>query len=246
MTKAALRKLRRSIEFTGGYEPLVVRPHATAPGVYQVIHGHNRLRALKAMGHPTVKCIPWDLTDEQARVYLAVMNRVSGRDIPERRAMLLEQLLHQMTIDELVALVPERASVLEELKALAKLEVGDIEPSPSDDIEGISSPVHIHCTLGETEAKSVDLALDVLIEASGGQWSRGRALAELARQFIRYCAVSQRLPHHYDGQVSRHDALLGEALQRAVVPAITAANITPVDRARKRTVKRQPLQAGGG
>ncbi len=57
MTKEGLLKLRRNIEFSGLYEPLIVRPYAQEPGKYQIIHGHNRLRVLKAMGHKTIKCV---------------------------------------------------------------------------------------------------------------------------------------------------------------------------------------------
>ncbi len=93
MDADSLLKLRRHIEKTSRYEPLTVRPHPWKEGKYQVINGHNRLRVLRALDHSSTRCVVWNLDDHQARLYLATLNRLSGHDIPERRAVLLENLL---------------------------------------------------------------------------------------------------------------------------------------------------------
>ena len=93
MNAETAQKLRRHIERTGRYEPLTVRPHPFEEGKFQVINGHNRLRVLRALNYQIAHCVVWDLDDDQTRLYLATLNRLSGSDIPERRAVLLENLL---------------------------------------------------------------------------------------------------------------------------------------------------------
>lgn len=93
MPAHVLRKLRSHLGRSGRYEPLVVRPHPELPGRFQLLNGHHRLRVLKELGHNSVRCLVWDVDDDQARLYLATLNRLAGHDIPERRATLIENLL---------------------------------------------------------------------------------------------------------------------------------------------------------
>ena len=51
MKEEVLRKLRRHIERTGRYEPLMVRPHPSEENKFQVVNGHNRLRVLRALSY---------------------------------------------------------------------------------------------------------------------------------------------------------------------------------------------------
>ena len=238
MAKEALLKLRRNIEFAGCYEPLVVRIHPQESSKYQVIHGHNRLRVLKAMGDVTVKCILWDIDDEQTRIYLAVMNRVSGSDIPERRAMLLEQLLQQMAIDDLAALLLDKKHVLEELEKLAKLDIDDLASSSQRQSDEPSAPVIINCMMEEAGVKSVDLALDLIIEQSGGQLTRGKALVELSRRFLQQCVPNQDISMVDDRQSASDNAL--KALPIIPIPAKPqdGASVLPAKLRSKRTTNR--------
>ena len=119
MAAETLKKLRRHIERTGRYEPLTVRPHTWEEGKFQVINGHNRLRVLRALNYQTAHCVVWNLNDDQTRLYLATLNRLSGSDIPERRTALLENLLATFDVDELSTLLPDDSKQIEELKRLS-------------------------------------------------------------------------------------------------------------------------------
>ena len=123
MNAPTAQKLRRHIEQTGRYEPLTVRPHPVEEGKFQVINGHNRLRILRALEYQNVNCIVWKLDDQQTRLYLATLNRLSGQDIPERRAILLDNLLHSFDIDELEFLLPDDRKQIEQLERLAHFEI---------------------------------------------------------------------------------------------------------------------------
>ena len=183
MNTDALRKLRRHIERTGLYEPLTTRPHPTELGRFQIINGNNRLHVLRALGCETALCAVWDIGDDQARLLLATLNRLSGNDIPERRAVLLENLLTRCSSDELSKLVPERIKDIKRLESLARLELDESPPVQGGDrAQDVS--VMVSVTLSESEATEVNLALELILNASGEQLSRGQALAKLAASYI--------------------------------------------------------------
>ncbi|MDD5190239.1 MAG: ParB N-terminal domain-containing protein [Dehalococcoidales bacterium] len=98
MNAETAQKLRRHIEQTGRYEPLTVRLHPSEEGKFQVINGHNRLKVLRALEFERANCIVWNLDDQQARLYLATLNRLSGKDVPERRATLLDHWYLQLFV----------------------------------------------------------------------------------------------------------------------------------------------------
>ena len=82
------RKLRRHIERTGRYEPLVVRPHPKEKGKYQVINGHNRLRVLQVLKHKTANCVVWNINDNETfnfRSFFVPRTLGSGGVIASRR-----------------------------------------------------------------------------------------------------------------------------------------------------------------
>jgi ParB family transcriptional regulator, chromosome partitioning protein len=56
-----------SIKQHGQQVPILVRPHPSAPGRYQIAYGRRRLRALVALGKP-VKAIIRELTDDEVVV----------------------------------------------------------------------------------------------------------------------------------------------------------------------------------
>jgi len=183
MNAETARKLRRHIERTGRYEPLTVRPHPGEDGKFQVINGHNRLRALRALNYQTVSCIVWSLDDDQTRLYLATLNRLSGKEIPERRAALLDNLLHAFGQDELAALLPDDRKQIDELRRISSLEPEEIIKRTSDE-EKLAIPVILTFMVEEPEAKEVNLALDLILKTEEKELSRGRALAYLARFYL--------------------------------------------------------------
>ncbi len=187
MDEATLKRVRRHIETTGNYEPLVVRPHPRQKDRFQVINGHNRLRVLKAMGQESANCVVWETDDEQTRVYLATLNRLSGNDVPERRAMLVETLLETQGVDQLSALLPDPKKQILELERLGRIELDYLPHLEQSAEEEIQVPVILEFMLEESEAKQVNLAMDLIINAHQGTLSRGQALLKLARFYLKEC-----------------------------------------------------------
>ncbi len=62
-TEEAHRTLVEAIREHGQQVPILVRPHPTQPGRYQVAYGHRRLRAAAELARP-VSAVVRDLTDE--------------------------------------------------------------------------------------------------------------------------------------------------------------------------------------
>lgn len=186
MNAETAQKLRRHIERTGRYEPLTVRPHPSEEGKFQVINGHNRLRILRALNYQIAHCVVWDLDDDQTRLYLATLNRLSGSDVPERRAVLLEKLLDTFDIDELSSLLPDNEKQIEELRRLSCIELDDFTPQIAAG-EKFTVTVILDFILEESEAKEVNLALDLILNQEKKELSRGQALLYLARFYLGYC-----------------------------------------------------------
>lgn len=186
MNADTAQKLRRHIERTGRYEPLTVRPHPSEEGKFQVINGHNRLRVLRALNYPIAHCIIWDLDGDQTRLYLATLNRLSGSEIPERRAAILDNLLQVFDVDELAMLLPDDRKQIEELERLSHLELDDLTRQATPE-ERFEVPVILSFMMEESEAKEVNLALDLILNTEEGEISRSKALCHLARFYLERC-----------------------------------------------------------
>jgi hypothetical protein len=183
MNAETARKLRRHIEHTGRYEPLTVRPHPNEEEQYQVINGHNRLRVLRALNHRTANCVVWNLDDNQTRLYLATLNRLSGNEVPERRAALLDNLFQAFDLEELAALLPDERKQIEELKRMSHLEPDEIITRTCRE-EKLAVPVILTFMVEEAEAKELYLALDLILKTVKEELSRSQALVYLASFYL--------------------------------------------------------------
>jgi hypothetical protein len=188
MSGDVLRKLRSHLERSGRYEPLVVRPYPQLPGRFQLLNGHHRFRVLKELGHNSVRCLVWDVDDDQARLYLATLNRLSGKDIPERRAALIENLLGAFDLDDLDELLPDGKRQIEAVERLIRADLGDLaahtEQLRGDDL----LPVIIDFVVDQEGNRQIHLALDMFRVAHGQAISNGEALVGLAAFFLERCS----------------------------------------------------------
>jgi ParB-like chromosome segregation protein Spo0J len=161
MPEELLCKLIEHIRRSGQYPPLIVRPHA--PGrddaghgndssmggasgggaKYQVLDGHHRLEALRRLGYVEARCDVWDVDDERARLLLLTLNRLEGRDDPERRGELLRKLAEEMDAKVLADLVPDDAAAIEKLIALTD---PPPPPAPPPEVEAMPHAVTFFLT----------------------------------------------------------------------------------------------------
>ncbi len=116
MSKAVFARLVRNIARTGRYEPLVVRPKDER---FQIINGHNRLKALEQLGFESVDVVVWDVDDTQTRILMGSLNRLCGSDVLDKKVRLLKELSKQIPAGELAKLLPQTATQIERLSQLA-------------------------------------------------------------------------------------------------------------------------------
>jgi hypothetical protein len=115
MSRANFAKLIRNIERAGHYEPLVVRPHPNQTGKFQIINGQHRCEALRQLGRKTAQAVVWNMDDEQADILLTTLNRLSGRDMLEKKLNVLRRLCRVIPLHDLAKLVPQTQGQLQRL-----------------------------------------------------------------------------------------------------------------------------------
>lgn len=118
--------------------------------------------------------------------FMATLNRLSGKEIPERRAALLDNLFQAFDVGELTALLPDDGKQIGELRRLSRLEPDEIITRASAE-EKLTIPVILTFMVEESEAKEVNLSLDLIIKTEKEELSRGQALACLARFYLGHC-----------------------------------------------------------
>jgi len=127
MSKAKFRKLLKNIEMTGLYEPITVRPHPDKKDCFQIINGHQRLRAIEKLGEKRANCIIWDVNDEQTSILLMSLNRLCGCDCPSKKIELLKKITGQISSAQLSKLIPLTAK---QIDRLINLKLPDIHIMP--------------------------------------------------------------------------------------------------------------------
>ena len=131
MSEAMLAKLVSHIRATGLYPPIIVRPLAGGD-CFQMLDGHHRAVALRRLGHTHARCEVWDVSDAQAAMLLATLNRLHGEDDPMLRGGLLAEISRELDRDELVALLPDDVERIDGLIALAQRTPLDPPPDETD------------------------------------------------------------------------------------------------------------------
>jgi len=197
MSADRLEKLKGHIVRTGRYEPIVVRPipvrsaecgpkgsfegtgrvrskrqNGENSARYQILNGHHRARVLRELGHTRARCDVWDVDDDEARMLLATLNRLEGRDDPKARARLVAHLATGRSAEDLARLLPEPPDAVERLLRLAE---PPPEPAPPDSLAPL--PQALIFFLSEEQEAVVREALGAVAEgrAAEGAARLGRA-----------------------------------------------------------------------
>ncbi len=137
---------------------------------YQILNGHHRARVLRDLGHTHARCDVWEVDEEEARLLLATLNRLEGRDDPSARAALLSRLAEGRCADDLARLLPEPPDALARLRRLA-----EPPPAPADPADAGPLPRAMTFFLDEDQAALVREALRAAKEERGGSPDPPRA-----------------------------------------------------------------------
>ena len=173
------KKLRHNIEQMGMYETLTVRPHPNEKNRFEVLNGHARLEVLRELHAPFAKCDIWEVTDSQSYLFLAILNKLRGSDVPELRMNLLFELLQKNPKEELAAHIPETVSYLMKLEKAAEEPEREEAKAPPEK-PGV---IIMNFYLGKEHHHLVSLAIDDIIEKYGLSDS-GEALVKMAEFYF--------------------------------------------------------------
>lgn len=124
-----LEKLRRNIEKTKLYPPLIVRPKDKHSQEFVIIDGHHRKRILESLGYTEAECLIWDISEVDARIALATLNTLRGTDDLSKRAELVRDLTQIISADELSLFLPESSEEIADLLAILEHDVEQLEQS---------------------------------------------------------------------------------------------------------------------
>jgi ParB-like chromosome segregation protein Spo0J len=218
MTDEVRAKLRRNIDRTGKYPPIVVRSLEAseafkaehAAGTLQIIDGEHRWRFCRESGDTRVHVDIWPgITDDQAKTLLLTMNRLQGKDDQKRRAALVRGLAELEGVESLGDLLPDSAKKIDAYLTENTAEAVAAATASADEQMKIE-PVTFF--MSPDQRASVDAAIkhflaqhdpDHLIEicregaalqgvtsAEKKKALRALALAELTREYLRREGVS--------------------------------------------------------
>jgi len=147
-----LDELIASIREVGVLQPVVVRPHQTESGKYELIMGERRLRATKALGLPAIPAVIKDTQDEHMLRDALLENLHRAQLNPLEEASAYQQLLSDfgITQEELSGRIGRSRPQISNTLRLLKLPA----PVQSKVAAGVLSAGHARAILaaGETEA----------------------------------------------------------------------------------------------
>ena len=184
MSAVTLQKLRTSVGRFGLVARLVVRPVADG---FEVLSGNQRFQVLQQMGVATAPCVIVTVDDTHARLLAQALNRLAGEDDPGLKAELIQQVLVELSADEVISVLPETAESLRSMASLgqetiaARLQAWQAAQS---------------ARLRHFQAQLTDAQLDVVNEVmerflpqaketrGGNPNARGRALYLLCKWFL--------------------------------------------------------------
>ena len=186
MTEELREKLKVNIKRTGRYPHLIVRPHPSEPGKYQVLDGHHRVDVLRDLGHREARCDVWDVDDREAKILLATLNRLEGQDIPVRRAQLLHELLGEMSADDLAGLLPETERQIADLHSLLEFPADEIAALLDEEAEEQEKvlPRVMSFVVTPDQEQVIEEAVEQASDGTPGRDRKARGLTNLAKRFL--------------------------------------------------------------
>ena len=97
LDNAEMDKLTVSVHDYGVQEPVLVRPHETIPGDYEMIAGHRRMRAAQKAGLTEIPAVICDMTRDEAAVLVVDSNLHREHLLPSEKAFAYKLKMEAMS-----------------------------------------------------------------------------------------------------------------------------------------------------
>ena len=179
MSKDNFDKLVRNIEYTGCYEPLIIRPHPNRANYYQVINGHHRKKAIEKLGFKVADCVIWNIDDRQTDIFLMTLNRLSGSDMIGKKIAVLKRLNQQVETKSLSKLLPQSKKQIEQLINLK------LPEKPLKHVESFATPLIFFVTGEQKQTIEKAMLLTNMHEKTKAK-QNAIALNRIAEYFLKY------------------------------------------------------------
>jgi len=125
MSSGMQKKLTAYLKREGLVEPIVVRPHPTKNGRYEILGGFHRWSICKdELEYETVPCVITPLNDKRAKILSVNLNSMSGQTVPSLLSNLLHDLEQEMPMPDLEATLPYDKSEIVDILSLMQVPEG--------------------------------------------------------------------------------------------------------------------------
>jgi ParB family chromosome partitioning protein len=193
----AFHALRRSIAEHGQDQPILVRPHATEPGLYEIAYGRRRREACRELG-VRVKARVKPLTDDE-------LLRAMVRENEEREALsLYERAAFVRRLGEAEGLSVRKLAAMLGISPgyVSRLTRLPVLPPALEGLIGDPRPLSVRTLEDLAAALAVEGALDRILERWGGI-TPGATPERRARQAIALAAPDAPAPQREQVRVLR-------------------------------------------
>jgi hypothetical protein len=177
-------KALESIQEYGFVVPLVLRPHPTQTGRYELVDGEHRFRAGCDLSYAEFPALVDDWDEVTAQKLGLVLNELHGQPDPQGLGDLLNEILNATSMDDLLVGLPYTEDILKGLTGLSGLTL----PGPTSTAP-VSAPVSTNEPWVERTykmPKTVALVIDEAIEKAkdGEPIDAWQALERVAADFL--------------------------------------------------------------
>ncbi|RLC30395.1 MAG: hypothetical protein DRH37_05435 [Deltaproteobacteria bacterium] len=125
MSAAMKKKLTAYLKREGLVEPIVVRPHPSKDGRYEILGGFHRWSICKdELGYDTIPCVIVSLNDKRAKILSINLNSMSGQPVPNLLSKLLHDLEQEMTLPDMEATLPFEQGEITDFLSLLQIPEG--------------------------------------------------------------------------------------------------------------------------
>lgn len=179
MDEGLYKTLVNDIRQFGFTQPALVRPVGKR---FRLIDGEHRWRAVAELGMQTLPSIVIEADDDDAKLRLLTMNRLRGRFVPIKLALVIADLAKRIPQDELRKRLGLEKGELEDKLRLAGVSDDLGNRMKAKPPKPTKPKIVMRFTLRREDAQAVERIVDALLDAS---MDRGEALAHVCREFER-------------------------------------------------------------
>jgi ParB/RepB/Spo0J family partition protein len=138
--ESIMSALRANVKRAGFNQPVLVRPHPTKQGEYEIVDGEHRWTVLRDDGATEIDVIVRDMSEAEAKAQTVAMNKLRGEMDPADVARLVRDIEGEIDLSELAGFSGYSEVELQGLTTLLDFDwskFGDADPAndPQDDDE---------------------------------------------------------------------------------------------------------------